>query len=66
MLDDEILTAEEVARYLNLSVATVYRLAKEGEIPAKRIGQSWRFRSDLLDDWLNERNKVPPQRQGRG
>jgi len=47
-----IMTVHEVARYLRLSQAKVYRLAKAGEIPAMRIGKSWRFRKDLIDDWV--------------
>jgi excisionase family DNA binding protein len=49
-----ILTVHEVAEYLRLSDAKVYRLAKERRLPAIRIGKSWRFRKDLLDDWLSQ------------
>ena len=47
-----IMTVTEVAQYLRLSQAKVYRLAKAGEIPAMRIGKSWRFRKDLIDNWF--------------
>jgi excisionase family DNA binding protein len=47
-----ILTVREVAEYLRLSQAKVYRLAKEGSLPVFRIGKAWRFRKDLLDEWL--------------
>lgn len=47
-----ILTVREVAEYLRLSQAKVYRLAKEGNLPVFRIGKAWRFRKDLLDEWL--------------
>ena len=49
-----ILTVHEVAEYLRLSDAKVYRLAKERRLPAIRIGKSWRFRKDLLDNWLSQ------------
>ena len=49
-----ILTVREVAEYLRMSEAKVYRLAKERRLPAIRIGKSWRFRKDLLDDWLSQ------------
>lgn len=49
-----ILTVREVAEYLRLSEAKVYRLAKERRLPAIRIGKSWRFRKDLLDEWLSQ------------
>ena len=49
-----IMTVHEVAEYLRMSEAKVYRLVKERRIPAVRIGKTWRFRKDLLDDWLSE------------
>lgn len=48
-----ILTVQEVAGYLRMSEAKVYRLVREGRLPAVRLGRTWRFRRDLLDDWLS-------------
>jgi excisionase family DNA binding protein len=52
--DFTILTVREVAEYLRMSEAKVYRLANERNLPAIRIGKSWRFRKDLLDEWLSQ------------
>jgi excisionase family DNA binding protein len=52
--DITILTVREVAEYLRMSEAKVYRLANERHLPAIRIGKSWRFRKDLLDEWLSQ------------
>lgn len=54
MLDpkDEILTLEEVAAYLKAGKRTVYRLAQQGDIPAFKLGGTWRFRRDELDRWI--------------
>jgi excisionase family DNA binding protein len=49
-----ILTVRDVAAYLRMSETKVYRLVKERHLPAVRIGKSWRFRRDLLDDWLSQ------------
>jgi excisionase family DNA binding protein len=49
-----IMTVHEVAEYLRMSEAKVYRLARERQLPVVRIGKAWRFRKDLLDDWLSE------------
>ena len=49
---NSIMTVRDVASYLRLSEAKVYRLAKEGCVPSFRLGKSWRFRRDLLDDWI--------------
>ena len=51
----EIMTPREAAEYLSVHVRTIYRLAKNGEIPGRKIGGSWRFKKDTLDEWLSVR-----------
>lgn len=51
---DEILTLDEVAAYLKAGKRTVYRLAKKGEIPAFKLGGTWRFRRSELERWIAE------------
>ncbi|MDR0487490.1 MAG: helix-turn-helix domain-containing protein, partial [Treponema sp.] len=55
MVDDEILTLEEVAKYLRVSDRTVYGCAQKGEIPAGKIRNAWRFKKSEIDKWLNEK-----------
>ena len=50
--EDEILTLDEVAVYLKAGKRTVYRLAASGEIPAFKLGGTWRFRRSDLDQWI--------------
>ncbi len=54
MLDKEleILTLEDAAAYLRLSKRSVYRLLKEGKIPAKKIMHKWRFEREQLKEWI--------------
>ena len=47
-----IMTLREVAGYLGLHVMTVYKLTREGRVPAAKIGGQWRFKRDVLDTWL--------------
>jgi len=49
---DQIMTIEQVARYLSLHELTVRRLAREGEIPAFKVGRQWRIKKELLDRWI--------------
>lgn len=49
----ELMTLPELAQYLRFTRKTVYRLLKEGQIPAIRIGRKWRFDKDSIDDWLH-------------
>ncbi|MGQ9665949.1 MAG: response regulator [Anaerolineae bacterium] len=63
---DEIMTIEEVARYLSLHELTVRRLAREGEIPAFKIGRQWRVKKALLDRWIErEAMRNVQEREGR-
>lgn len=52
---DDILTIEEVAKYLRVSERTVYDWAQKGEIPAGKIGTVWRFKKEEIEKWVNER-----------
>jgi excisionase family DNA binding protein len=47
----EWFTVEEAAEYLSVSKRTIYKLTKEGRLPAFRIGQERhrRFRKEDLD-----------------
>jgi PTS system nitrogen regulatory IIA component len=55
MIEDDILTIEEVARYLRVSERTVYDWAQKGEIPAGKIGTVWRFKKTEIEKWVNDR-----------
>ena len=54
-MEDDILTIEEVAKYLRVSDRTVYDWAQKGEIPAGKIGTVWRFKKSEIEKWVNER-----------
>ena len=60
MLDGDILTIDEVAKYLRVSERTVYEWAQKGEIPAGKIGTAWRFKKSELEKWVNERLSASP------
>jgi len=55
MVDDDILTLEEVAKYLRVSERTIYDCAQKGEIPAGKIRTAWRFKKSEIDKWVNEK-----------
>jgi len=54
---DNIMTVKDVAGYLKLAESTIYKLLREGKIPAKKVGGRWRFSRNLLDGWLQEGGK---------
>ena len=53
-----LMNVREVAEYLRISEAKVYRLANQGGIPVMRIGKAWRFRKDLLDQWIRQNTEA--------
>lgn len=55
MADHEILTLEEVAKYLRVSERTVYDWANKGEIPCGKLGTTWRFKRSEVEKWVDSR-----------
>lgn len=53
----ELMTLQEVARYLRVAEKTIHRLLGQGSIPATKVGRSWRFEKASIDQWLH-RNSV--------
>ena len=49
---EELLTPQELAKYLKLNHTTVIRKANKGEIPAIKIGKQFRFDRNQVDKWL--------------
>jgi excisionase family DNA binding protein len=46
------LSLEETALYLKIGETTLYSLAQEEQIPAKKIGKKWTFEQKALDAWV--------------
>ena len=55
----ELMTVEELGRYLRFTKKTIYGLLKQGDIPAFKIGNKWRFDKDLIEHWLSQNLKEP-------
>jgi len=52
------LTTEEVLGYLKVNPRTIYRLIRNGELPAIRIGRQWRFRRSDLSNWIDRQRSL--------
>jgi excisionase family DNA binding protein len=50
-----ILTVVEISDYLKIPRSTIYKLVREGKIPAQKIGRHWRFRKEAIDRWLENK-----------
>ena len=58
---EEYLTTKQVAKYLQVKPLTVYQWAKTSKIPAVKIGRIWRFKRDVIDNFLE--NKLEDQKK---
>jgi excisionase family DNA binding protein len=50
----QLMTLQEVADYLRVTKKTIYRLLRQGKIPAVKVGQLWRFDTASIDSWLKQ------------
>lgn len=48
----ERMTAKEAAQYLGCTPYTIYKLARNKEVPHWHIGRSVRFSKSTLDQWI--------------
>lgn len=56
---DVMLTAAEVARRLRVTRATVYNMARDGQLPAYRLrAHTLRFPEGAFERWLSERSTI--------
>jgi len=54
MNEIEIMTVKQVAKYLQMDEHTIYRLARSGKIPSIKIAGQWRFKKNIIDEWISE------------
>lgn len=56
----DVLTVEQVADRYQVSVWTIYKLAKDGKLPSVRFGGQLRFYADEVDAYLREHRGTAP------
>ena len=56
---ENLLTLKEVASLLRLSPQTVYKLLREGSLPAVKIGNQWRFDPEQVRSWIRAQAERP-------
>jgi excisionase family DNA binding protein len=50
----QLLVVDEVADFLRVKSSTVYEWAKNGKIPARKVGRLWRFSREDIEVWMRE------------
>lgn len=60
----EVMNVRQASQYLGISPDTLYRYITEGEIPAFKLGNRWKFRKTILDRWMERKmNQAPAKRR---
>jgi excisionase family DNA binding protein len=57
-MQENLITTEQVAAYLNVDKFTVYRLVTQRDLPAFKVGNQWRFKRSLVDTWLSHKSNL--------
>ena len=52
LLLTDILTIEDVSKLFKISKGKLYKDARDGKIPAKKMGKQWRFMKTDLINWF--------------
>lgn len=48
----EVMNIKEASAYLGISPDTLYRYVYDDKIPAFKLGNRWRFKKNILDQWM--------------
>jgi excisionase family DNA binding protein len=51
--NNDLMDVDGLCEYLQTSRSTVYKLAQDSMVPAKKVGRLWRFNRDEIDSWLH-------------
>jgi excisionase family DNA binding protein len=56
-LPARLMTVRDLSEYLHVHTSTIYRMLRQREIPAFRIGSDWRFNMESVDRWCSEQGE---------
>lgn len=55
MSSREVMNIKEASAYLGISPDTLYRYVYDDKIPAFKLGNRWRFKKNILDQWMESK-----------
>jgi excisionase family DNA binding protein len=59
----EVMNIRQASEYLGISPDTLYKYVSEERIPAFKLGNRWRFKKTILDQWMERQSTAG---EGRG
>jgi excisionase family DNA binding protein len=54
----EVMDIRQAADYLGISADSLYKYASENTIPAFKLGNRWRFKRSLLNQWMENQSEI--------
>ena len=60
-MEERLMDIAQLAEYLQMNKMTIYKLAREGKIPAFKVASEWRFKKELIEEWLMNQLKGKPE-----
>ena len=57
----EVMTPEQVAQFLSVSIQHVQALARKRILPARKVGHLWRFDRDRVREWMRSGVSSSPE-----
>lgn len=55
----------EASEYLGVSRETLYKYVYEDKIPAFKLGNRWKFKKTVLDNWMEKQSAQVEQHMSR-
>jgi excisionase family DNA binding protein len=60
---EKLMDVEDAASYFGLTAYTIRKMAREGDIPAAKIGRAYRFRKDDIDAFIKTQYEKHKQQE---
>jgi len=64
-MDKEVLTVKQVAEFLQMDERTIYKLAKQGDIPSFKVSNQWRFLKKDIESWVEQKKSEVMGKTGK-
>jgi excisionase family DNA binding protein len=52
----EVMNIRQASQYLGISPDTLYKYVTEERIPAFKLGNRWKFKKTILDQWMEQKS----------
>ncbi len=54
----EVMNIRQASQYLWVSPDTLYKYVTEEKIPAFKLGNRWKFKKTILDQWMEQKSTM--------